>query len=500
MLKNLIFILILVVIGSVIFHLASTRTTRREVGALPGIVLGSMAAIAFLSPMLVITHIAIGLLPIVLGRTKVKIAIIVCVGIFALPALSSNLVIGSLWLFQWSLQMSLALGALVAFLIAPGKSASAPPWTDAVMAIVIIILMITDARGGTLIGWWRALAYYTFVYAIPVYIVTRSLRNSVERQTMLTAMACAGVILAVIVLYEARGSWPLYASLGQHYGNDLNGIVVKWRGNLMRSYGPMGEATNMGFVLVICFAAAFASRRAFVSKTAYIWIVGLIAFGSLAPQSRGGLIGMAVAFIVSSFYRRGIGSAMQIMAAGLLLTGTYLGATMIASIGSQLSYSLNEGTGTGNYRSELLRRGMEEFWKSPIFGDSFTNVVARMQDMIQGEGIVDFVNSYLYFALFAGGIGLLLFCLSFLIPIGRLAAIRTQLMPGSADRDVAGFCLALLASGAVMLAFTSYPQRPSIFLLIASGIALMMRVPRRAAQTTVDKTGPVRLPRDAQAA
>ena len=191
---------------------------------------------------------------------------------------------------------------------------------------------------------------------------------------------------------------------------------------------------------------------------------------------------------------------MQIMAAGLLLTGTYLGATMIASIGSQLSYSLNEGTGAGNYRSELFRRGMEEFWKSPIFGDSFTNVVARMQDMIQGEGIVDFVNSYLYFALFAGGIGLVLFCLSFLIPIFRLASIRTQLIPGSADRDVAGFCLALLASGAVMLAFTSYPQRPSIFLLIASGIALMMRVPRRAAQVTVDKTGPVRLPRDAQAA
>lgn len=95
MLKNLIFILILVVIGSVIFHLASTRTTRREVGALPGIVLGSMAVIAFRSPMLVITHIAIGLLPIVLGRTKVKIAIIVCIGIFALPALSSNFVIGT---------------------------------------------------------------------------------------------------------------------------------------------------------------------------------------------------------------------------------------------------------------------------------------------------------------------------------------------------------------------------------------------------------------------
>ena len=45
MLKNLLFIEMLIVLGSIVFYMASTRATRREVGHLPGIVLGVMAAI-----------------------------------------------------------------------------------------------------------------------------------------------------------------------------------------------------------------------------------------------------------------------------------------------------------------------------------------------------------------------------------------------------------------------------------------------------------------------
>jgi hypothetical protein len=499
-LKNLLFIEILVLIGSVIFHLASTKETRREIGALPGILFGSMAAIAFLSPLLIITHIALGLLPLMLGRTKLKIGMIVAIGMFTLPALSSDIYIGSLWLVQWSIQGSLALGALIAFMIAPGRAASGPPWRDAVMIIIVMLLVVIGARGGSFVGWLRTLVLYLSIYALPVYVVTRSFRNAVERRTLLTAMAGAGIILAVIVIYEARGGWPLYSPLAQHYGFELSGLVVKWRGNLMRAYGPLSEATNMACVLVICFAAALASRRAFVSNTAYITVVSIIAVGTFVPQSRGGMIGLAIAFIVSSFYRRGIASAMQIMAAGLLLTGTYLVASRIGSASTQIGINLTEGTETGNYRSELLRRGTEEFWKNPILGDTYPNVVARMQDMVQGEGIVDFVNSYLYFALFTGGIGLVLFCLSFIAPITRLLSIRRRLPPGSAERDVAGFCLSFLTSAAVMLVFTSYLQRPSIFLLIASAFALMTQVPRRIASPQSKEVAPVTSNRVSQVA
>lgn len=481
MLKNLIFLEILIVIGSILFHMASTRATRREIGHLPGILMGSMAAVSFLSPKLIILHFAIALIPLAFGRTKMKAGIIMAIGLFAIPALPTDLRVAGAWLFPWTTQSTLAVSCLIAFLIAPGRIPRAPPWADTAMMIVIAVLIVIDARGGAWIGFLRQLAYYVFVYAIPVFIITRAARNTAEWRTLLTAMAGLGIILAVIVLYEARSNWPLYSPIASHFDFAVR-VVVKWRGGLMRAYGPMGEATQMGCVLVICFAAALAARRSFVSNIAYVGVVSFIALGTLAPQSRGGMIGIAVAFIVSSFYRRGISGLGQIGAASLLLGGAYAGATLIGSIGSQISNSLNEA-GSGDYRSELWRRGLQEFWKNPVFGDSFANVVARMQDMVQGEGIVDFVNTYLYIALFAGGIGLIFFCFAFIIPMSRLVQIRRLLPPNSAEREVAGFCLALLTSAAVMIAFTSYLQRPSTFFLVASSMALMIRMPSRAIAT-----------------
>lgn len=479
MLKNLIFLEAVIAIGTAIFYMASTRAMRREIGLLPGIIIGLMAAIAFLSPNLIIMYIAIGLLPLIFGRTKLRVGMIVGAGIVALPLLPTSMDVGSIWLFPWTTLTTVALGGLVAMIVAPGKLGKAPPWADASMIMVILVMIVVDARGGAPSGYLRQLATYFFDYAIPIFLFTRAARNPEEWRTLLAAMAGVGTILAVVALYEARANWPLYSPLYSHYGFPVES-VVKWRGGLMRAYASVEEATTLGAVLVICFAAALAVRRAFVSNLAYIGIVGIIAVGALAPQSRGGMIGIAVAFVVSSFYRRGIGSVAQVSLAGLLLTGIYAASTVFGSFGAQISTSLEEAKGSGDYRTELLRRGMEEFWKSPIFGDSSTNVVARMQDMVQGEGMVDFVNSYLYFALFAGGIGLAIFCISFLVPMGRLVNIRRALPPQSAEREVAGFCLAVLVSAAVMITFTSYLRRPSIFWLMSSSIALMIVVPRRA--------------------
>ncbi len=479
MLKSLFYIEAMIVIGTAIFYMASTPAIRREVGILPGLVFGAMAAIGFLSPNLIVAYLAVGLIPLIFGRTKLKVGIVVATALFALPSLPTNMTIGSVWLFSWTMQTTVAVGGLIAMLVAPGRLAKAPPWADASMIIVILVLIFVDARGGAPTGYLRGFTTYFLQFAVLVYLITRCARTPVEWRALLAALAAIGCILAVLVLYEARANWPLYSPLYYRYGFPVEN-VVKFRGGLMRAYGPLEEATALGAVLVMCFCAALAGRRAFRSNLAYIGIVALIAIGTLAPQSRGGMIGIAVAFVVSSFYRRGIGSVSQVGLAALLLSGIYAGTTVFGSFGAQVATSLEDASGSGDYRTELLRRGMQEFWKSPIIGDSYANVVARMQDMVQGEGMVDFVNTYLYFALFAGAIGLVLFCISFLIPMGRLVQIRQSLPPGSAEREVAGFCLAVLVSAAVMITFTSYLPRPSVMWLAAASMALIVVGPRRA--------------------
>lgn len=478
MLKNLIYIEIMIVIGTTIFYMLSTRATRREVGILPGIVLGAMAAIVFLSPNLILTYIAIGLLPLIFGGTKLKVGIVVAAGMFAVPLLPMEVRPGGMWLVLWTTTTSIAVGGMIAFLVARGQQLKAPPWADLSMILVILVLIFIGARSGALTGYLRNIVTYTIDYGFPVYIMTRCVGKLVDWRMILAALTCLGCILAVLGLYEASAGWPLFSPLYAHYGFPVE-TVTKFRGGILRSYGTLEDPTALGAALVFCFCAALASRRAFTSNLAYVAIVTLIAVGTLAPQSRGGMIGIAVAFVVSSFYRRGIGSVSQLGLAGLLLGGIYAGTTVFGSFGAQVATSLEDGKGSGDYRTELLRRGMEEFWKSPIIGDSYNNVVARMQDMVQGEGMVDFVNSYLYFALFAGAIGLVIFCLSFLVPMGRLVAVRRSLPPGSIEREIAGFCLAVLVSAGVMIVFTSYLRRPSVMWLAAASMGLIVAGPRR---------------------
>ena len=480
MLKALLFIEILVAIGSALFFMSMTRAARREIGHLPGLVFALLAAIVFLSPQLLVAHAAIFFVPLLIARNKLQVGIVVALGMIAVPSLPTGLALSGIPIFNWSIQSTIAVGGLVALLATRGKLASAPPWTDSALIIVVMMMVVVAARGTAWTNWLRSLAEYSFAFALPVFIITRSITNAIERRLLLTAIAGAGIILAIIVLYEARGNWPLYAPLVTHYNFDVNGIIVKWRGGLIRAYGPMSEATNMAFVLVICFAAALAARRSFKSNMLYVGIVALIALGTLAPQSRGGLIGIAVAFVISAVYRRGLGSLIHVSLASMILAAGYFGATAVGSIDGQIKTSLQDGQGSSDYRTQLLTRGLQEFWKNPLWGDSYTNVVARMRDMVQGEGIVDFVNTYLYFALFTGAFGLVLFCLAFLLPMGRLVVIRNQLPSGSDEREIAGFSLALLTSAAVDLAFASYAPRPAIFWLVASAMAFMTVVPRRA--------------------
>ena len=495
MLKNLVYIEIMIAAGTAIFYLLSNRATRRDVGVLPGIVLGAMAAIAFLSPQLVITYIAIGLIPLIFGRTKLKVGIIVAAGMFAVPLLPMPFQPGGIWLILWTTTTSVAVGGMIAFLIARGRKLKTPPWADVSMFLVILLLIFIDARSGALTGYMRQIITYSIDYALPVYVITRCVGNLVEWRTILAAFACLGCILAVLGLYESGAGWPLFSPLYAHYGFPVE-TLVKFRGGVLRAYGTVEEPTALGATLVICFCAALASRRAFRSNLAYVAIVALIAVGTLAPQSRGGMIGIAVAFVVSSFYRRGVGNVAQLGLAGLLISGIYVGTTVFGSFGAQIATSLEDGQGSADYRTELLRRGMQEFWKSPIIGDSYDNVVARMQDMVQGEGMVDFVNSYLYFALFAGAIGLVIFCISFLVPMFRLVAVRRTLPPGSIEREIAGFCLAVLVSAAVMIAFTSYLRRPSVMWLAAASMGLIVSRPRRFRSARPASQTAVRRPSD----
>jgi O-antigen ligase len=130
-----------------------------------------------------------------------------------------------------------------------------------------------------------------------------------------------------------------------------------------------------------------------------------------------------------------------------------------------------ETASTVDYRARLLTRGMEEYWKSPLIGYSQPEVLSRLADMRQGEGIIDFVNTYLFFALVSGAIGVICFIAAFVFYIRGMLRFRGAL--GRADRSLAvpAFLVAGLVMPMEMLVFTSFGGRCEVMVFVLFGLA-----------------------------
>ncbi|WP_010160471.1 O-antigen ligase family protein [Sphingomonas sp. PAMC 26617] len=471
--KNFVYLQAMLLIGWSIFYYSLQSSKRSIVGHFPVLVMSAMAAILFLSPFYSLTSLAFFLFPIVACRTRKQLLIVMIIGILATPGLQTQVEAGGLWLFAWSIQSTLGLGGLIALFTTRKDTATGRSGVNIPLLLFLMLLIAIATRESALSNWSRQTIALFCTYGVPAFVIANCLRSETGRQTLLATLAGLGSMLAVVLAYEARVHWPLYAGLEDRYGLIRGGaFVVKFRGGAMRAYGPMDEATNAGFTLVILFAAALACNAIFKKGGFRYLIPAVILLGVAAPQSRGALIGAGVVILAQAFYRfgpAGLGKAVAILAP---IAAAYYARRSATG-------PLADAESTSDYRSQLFTRGMQEFWHHPIAGDAMVRVYAQMEDLRQGEGIIDFVNTYLYFALATGIIGLAVFCIVLLLPMGQLLAKRKNLIADPATGAFAGFAFATYAACSVMLIFTSIQQRPMILMLALAGAAAVIQRPRR---------------------
>ena len=196
--------------------------------------------------------------------------------------------------------------------------------------------------------------------------------------------------------------------------------------------------------------------------------MALLIAGVAAPQSRGALLGLAVGFAAIYLYRR----SQTVIAT--LLVGAAVFAAFFVTVGLQPETTAPadlHSSETIEYRKRLMTRGMEEFAKSPLTGDTFPNILSRMQDLRQGEGIVDFVNTYLWVALLSGVLGLLLFLAAFGTRLFHLWTLRPRLRKAGFGPGAAAFVFASLCAPVVMLIFTSFGARIPMLVFATFGLS-----------------------------
>jgi O-antigen ligase len=92
-------------------------------------------------------------------------------------------------------------------------------------------------------------------------------------------------------------------------------------------------------------------------------------------------------------------------------------------------------TGSVDYRKQLFEQSLVVIQHNPLFGDADYRQAPELLQLIQGEHIIDFVNTYLEIALSSGLVGLSLFLGIFASILARLRRLLKFHAVRDADFD-----------------------------------------------------------------
>lgn len=461
----------LIALGFALFFLTLTGAGRRELGLRIWIVFVLLTIVSFFSPTLWLVHLVAFMMIPAMARTRRDVALMLIVASLASPPFYNALALGDLRLVRWSVQSTLALGALFGFAIARGPIMKPKLGADMPFLLLMVLLVVVAARESSATNVAREICTAIGNFAVPYWVITRSLNPWTDSRRLMLWITAACAMISVIALYEAMTSWPLYRIAGSLFEFRGAGMFVMRMG-FMRAAGPLANSTVLGFVLAFGFAAAILSRRWFHSAAHQGWVVALIGAGVIASQSRGAMLGAAMAALLLAIYNpRGRKGMLALVA---IVLATLLSLLMIG-----LTTYEATAADTITYRRQLMQRGIEEFWKHPLAGDTIAAVTERLRDLTTGEHIVDFVNTYLYFALFTGIFGAIAFLYVLLRPSMGLWWAKDRLPDDPDYITMARFCFAVLIASAFMLGFTSLSDRMATTLVAMIGLAGIVAKPGR---------------------
>jgi hypothetical protein len=430
------------------------------------------------------------LLP-VISRSRSEAVCLFVLMMLVTPFASRQMGVGGIYLMNFDKYLFAGMGLIVTMFMRPAKGRGRIGWFD-LPFILLIILALIETRGSNFTSTLRAIVSFSITLAVPYFIISRSLRQPEDMRRLLFTIAFAGFFLSCEAVYEWRIAFLPYELISQHLGATLTiSAYSKSRSGGLRAATAFPESTSFGLFLVIAFLATLCSHDAFRNQRSRMLALIVVLAGLYASNARSPLIALTLAVLARDFYRKRLGAMMGkiVLIGGLVVLGLAL-AQVSPAMADRFGIS-GSSVGNTDYRKLLYRRGMEQIGHHPVLGVSSSQAYTELADLRQGEGIVDFVNAYIYYGMIAGVGGILILLSSFYAPAIKMLEIRKRIsaVPGLIPIGALVFSVVLFTS---VSAFTSGFGSMSYFIfyvVLAVGSALNSR-PRSLVSQPQNKTTP----------
>ena len=327
----------------------------------------------------------------------------------------------------------------------------------------------------------QALYLYVDVF-LPYYVASRGLRHISDFKDTLLAFVLTAFVMALIAVAEYVRHWLLYSALIDAMGVPWSMSGYLSRGGALRASVTTGQAIALGYVMSVAIGL-FLFVQGYVQRPLHRAMGALLlAAGLFAPLSRGPWIGVVVIVVV--FIAMGKGAIRRLAllgAAGMLalpLLTVVPGGDKVLDL---LPYIGNIEKENITYRERLMDNSWIVIQRNPLFGSFDFRNTPEMQSMIQGEGIIDIVNTYINLALRVGLVGLGLFVAFFAVVLRGIRRAMLTFPDKDDERRQLGRVLLATLIGILVIIFTvsSITFIPVVYWSIAGlGVAYIQMVRR----------------------
>ncbi len=288
---------------------------------------------------------------------------------------------------------------------------------DWAVILFIVWSVLLDFRGSNATSIMRSVVWAFFDYIVPYIVIRRFVSNY---RLVFTAISFALLSQALVGACEAILKWHVHSDIERtaNFATQMN-TMYKLRYGILRAQAsylnPLIFAlfANMSFLCAFIFylKPGLSVPKSY-SKLMAIMALLFSILGTLSSGSRAGVAGsilIVVAMLTTLWAIKKKSDPKR-----MLVSGFFFAVVLVFTLGGNVIKENFE------YRVRLFDIGSNVMMQEPLLGLRTPQDDPRMASLIQGEGIVDIVNTYLLIGLKYGFPGLFLFVYAIFGGLNRL--------------------------------------------------------------------------------
>jgi hypothetical protein len=290
-------------------------------------------------------------------------------------------------------------------------------FVDKSIIAFILLDLIIYSRFRSISDNFRTIAITLIDVVIPYYVYSRAIDSRKIISDVAIYFVTGAAIAGFTGLFEAINGWQTYASVPINWDADASLMSYLQRDGILRGLAGTGHALILGYISVLAIGLwSNKDSNGIKNWRTYILLAG-VAGGLLASFSRGSWL--AVVILLMLYYatknRAIILEAIKPIAVIALGFAVAAQTPYWGKMKSFLPFIGTVDTFNADYRQRLLEYSLQILSDSPFFGNPY--FINFLEDLRQGQGIIDIVNSYIGIALRMGYVGLALFLAGFIYNI-----------------------------------------------------------------------------------